>query len=299
MAVYKRYDQRRRRAVRNFCIWLAVILVIFAATALLGAYLGRRAETAPAPHKLTGTGDLSAEVAAPIAEHIVHGEFVTPDALTAFTGGDDPYAHASVWLYRDGAPTFATETDAKLGRDTTALPPVTALAASNITGLFEVRSIYADAQIRDVRYAYELALLKEYAAADIGEITLVFDRLDSDCLEDVLRLASACPGAVALCVPFDTLASDVCTDFFTAAGAKGWSVALRAGGIRAETLAESIEDYAFYFTKYSLRLVLEGSEEGLLDVLREKSLQSYQFCSARPAPAADTAETTQSTEESK
>ena len=46
-------------------------------------------------------------------------------------------------------------------------------------------------------------------------------------------------------------------------------------------------------------LVLEGSEEGLLDVLREKSLQSYQFCSARPAPAADTAETTQSTEESR
>lgn len=299
MAVYKRYDQRRRRAVRNFCIWLAVILVIFAATALLGAYLGRRAETAPAPHKLTGTGDLSAEVAAPIAEHIVHGEFVTPDTLPAFTGGDDPYAHASVWLYRDGTPTFATETDAKLGRDTTALPPVTSLAAGNITGLFEVRSIYADAQIRDVRYAYELALLKEYAAAGIGEITLVFDRLDSDCLEDVLRLASACPGAVALCVPFDTLASDVCTDFFTAAGAKGWSVALRAGGIRAEALAESIEDYAFYFTKYSLRLVLEGSEEGLLDVLREKSLQSYQFCSARPAPATGTAETTQSPEESR
>ena len=127
----------------------------------------------------------------------------------------------------------------------------------------------------------------------------MFDRLDSDCLEDVLRLASACPGAVALCVPFDTLASDVCTDFFTAAGAKGWSVALRAGGIRAEALAESIEDYAFYFTKYSLRLVLEGSEEGLLDVLREKSLQSYQFCSARPAPAAGTAETTQSPEESR
>ena len=107
MAVYKRYDQRRRRAVRNFFIWLAVILVIFAATALFGAYLGRRAETAPAPHKRTGTSDLSAEVASPIAEHIVHGEFVTPEALPAFTGGDDPYAHASVWLYKDGAPTFA------------------------------------------------------------------------------------------------------------------------------------------------------------------------------------------------
>ena len=31
-------------------------------------------------------------------------------------------------------------------------------------------------------------------------------------------------------------------------------------------------------------LVLEGSEESLLDVLRAKSLQSYQFCSARPTP---------------
>ena len=299
MAVYKRYDQRRRRAIRNFCIWLCAILTVFALTALLGAYLGRRAENTSPVHSFSPSENTDNEVASPIAEHIVHGEFVTPDALAAFTGGDDPYAHASVWLYRDGAPTFATETDAKLGRDTTALPPVTSLAAGNITGLFEVRSIYADAQIRDVRYAYELALLKEYAAAGIGEITLVFDRLDSDCLEDVLRLASACPGAVALCVPFDTLASDVCTDFVTAAGAKGWSVALRAGGIRAEALAESIEDYAFYFTKYSLRLVLEGSEEGLLDVLREKSLQSYQFCSARPAPATNAAETTQSPEESR
>ena len=290
MAVYKRYDQRRRRAVRNFFIWLAVILVIFAATALFGAYLGRRAETAPAPHKRTGTSDLSAEVASPIAEHIVHGEFATPEALPAFTGGDDPYAHASVWLYKDGAPTFAAETDTKLGRDTKALPSMTSLAAGNITGLFEVRSIYADEQIRDVCYAYEVALLKEYAAAGIGEITLVFDRLDADCLDDVLRLAAACPGAVALCVPFDTLSSDVCTDFFTAAGRGGWSVALRADGIGGEKLAESIEDYAFYFTKYSLRLVLEGSEEKLLDVLRAKSLQSYQFCSARPAPAAtDTA----------
>ena len=61
MAVYKRYDQRRRRAVRNFCIWLAVILVIFAATALLGAYLGRRAETAPAPvGRFTAPGDIAA-----------------------------------------------------------------------------------------------------------------------------------------------------------------------------------------------------------------------------------------------
>ena len=63
--------------------------------------------------------------------------------------------------------------------------------------------------------------------------------------------------------------------------------------VEGEQLAAAIEDYAFYFTKYNLRLVLEGSEESLLDVLRAKSLQSYQFCSARPTPvtAAPTAET--------
>lgn len=300
MAVYKRYDQRRRRAIRNFCIWLCAVLTVFALTVLLGAYLGRHADTVSSVHSVSPSEDLSGETIQPIAEHIVHGEFVEPTALAAFTGGDDPYAHASVWLYKDGAPTFATETDAKLGRDTAALPAVSVLAAGNITGLFEVRSIYADAQIRDVRYAYEAALLKEYAASGIGEITLVFDRLDADCLDDVVRLAADCPGAVALCVPFDTLSSDICTDFFTAARRGGWSVALRAGGISGEKLAESIEDYAFYFTKYSLRLVLEGSEENLLDVLRAKSLQSYQFCSARPAPAVtDTAGTDAATEASR
>ena len=293
MAVYKRYDQRRRRAVRNFCIWLCAVLTVFALTALLGAYLGRRADTTSPVHSFSMTEDLGGETISPIAEHIVHGEFVEPEALAAFSGGDDPYAHASVWLYKDGAPTFATETDAKLGRDTAALPPVSTLAAGNITGLFAVRSVYADAQIRDVLYTYECALLAEYAGAGIGEITLVFDRLDTDCLDDILRLADACPGAVALCVPFGTLYSDACTDFFTAAGRGGRAVALRAGGISGEQLAAAIEDYAFYFTKYNLRLVLEGSEESLLDVLRAKSLQSYQFCSARPTPvtAAPTAET--------
>lgn len=281
MAVYKRYDQRRRRAVRNFLIWLATILVIFGATALLGAYLGRRAQTAPPAHNRLGTSDLASEVASPIAEHIVHGEYVAPAALPTFDGGDDPYAHASVWLYRLGAPTFATETDAKLGRDTADLPDTASLPAGNISGLFEVRSIYADPQIREVLFAYECALLGEYASAGIGEITLVFERLDADCLADAIALAEACPATVALCVPFRTPESAVCTDFFTAASAHGWSVGLRAGGIDADTLAAYIEDYAFYFTKYNLRLVLEGNEEALLDVLRAKSLQSYQFCSAR------------------
>ena len=297
MAVYKRYDSAKRRSKIKFVLWLCAVCAIFGATVLFGAYLNRHAADAPPAHSFSPTENAAGEVAAPIAEHIVHGEYVEPTSLAAFTGGDDPYAHASVWLYRDGKPTFAAETDQKLGRDTSALPKMTALAAGNITGLFEVRSVYADPQIAEVLYAYECALLREYAAAGIGEITLLFDRLDADCLDGVLRLATACPGAACLCVPFDTLQSDVCTDFFTAAGEKGWSVALRADGIRGEQLAESIEDYAFYYTKYSLRLVLEGSEEALLDVLREKSLQSYQFCSARPAAAPEETSGAQSTAE--
>lgn len=285
MAVYKRYNQLRRRAVRNFLIWLAAILLIFGATTMLGAYLGRRAQTVSPSNTRVGTSDLASEVASPIAEHIVHGEYIAPAMLPTFDGGEDPYAHASVWLYRLGTPTFATETDAKLGRDTASLPNTTYLSAGNITGLFEVHSIYADPQIREVLCAYECALLCEYANTGIGEITLIFERLDADCFADAVALASACPGAVALCVPFDTLENEVCADFFTAASAHGWSVGLRADGIDADTLAERIEDYAFYFTKYNLRLVLEGSEEALLDVLRTKSLQSYQFCSARPQVA--------------
>ena len=102
MAVYKRVNTRRRRTVRNVLLWLAAILLIFGATVAFGAYLGRRAETAPAPHGFGAASDLAGETAAPIAEHIVHGEYTEPSALTAFDDGGDPYAHASLWLYKDG-----------------------------------------------------------------------------------------------------------------------------------------------------------------------------------------------------
>lgn len=286
MAVYKRVDTRRRRAVRNLLLWLAAILLIFGATVAFGAYLGRRAETAPPPREVGAESDLSGETAVPIAEHIVHGEYTEPVGLAAFDDGGDPYAHASVWLYRDGRSAFATDTDAKLGQDVSALPALSLLSAANTAGLFEVRSIYADAQVREVLFAYENALLDEFYAAGVGEVTLVFSRLDADCLADVLDMAAARRGAVTLCVPISVLGSDVCARFFTAASENGYTVSLRTDGIDAAALAQNIEDYAFYFTKYSLRLVLEGSEEALLGVLREKALQSYQFCSARPLPAA-------------
>ncbi len=284
MAVYKRYDTRRRRAVRNFLLWLGAILLIFGATVVFGAYLGRRARTAPAPNEVGGTSGSAGETVTPIAEHIVHGEYAEPTALTAFDDGGDPYAHASVWLYKDGKSAFATETDEKLGRDTAALPALSLLSAATTAGLFEVRSIYADAQVRDVLYAYENALLDEFYASGVGEVTLVFPRLDENSLSDALDMAAARKGAVTLCVPFSVLGSEVCARFFTAVSAHGYTVSLRADGVGEDQLAQSIEDYAFYFTKYSLRLVLEGSEEKLLDVLREKALLSYQFCSARPAP---------------
>lgn len=282
MAVYKRVNTRRRRTVRNVLLWLAAILLIFGATVAFGAYLGRRAETAPAPHGFGAASDLAGETAAPIAEHIVHGEYTEPSALTAFDDGGDPYAHASLWLYKDGKSAFATETDKKLGQEVSSLPALSLLAAANTAGLFEVRSIYADAQVREVLYAYENALLDEFCASGVGEVTLVFSRLDADCLADVLDMAAARRGAVTLCVPISVLGSESCAKFFTAASENGYTVSLCAGGIGADALAQCVEDYAFYFTKYSLRLVLEGSEEALLDVLREKTLLSYQFCSARP-----------------
>lgn len=287
MAVYKRVNTRRRRTVRNVLLWLAAILLIFGATVAFGAYLGRRAATAPAPHEVGAASDLAGETAAPIAEHIVHGEYTEPAALTAFDDGGDPYAHASLWLYKDGKSAFATETDKKLGQDVSALPALSLLSAANTAGLFEVRSIYADAQVREVLYAYENALLDEFYASGVGEVTLAFSRLDADCLAEVLDMAAARRGAVTLCVPISVLGSDVCAQFFTAVTENGYTVSLRAGGIGADALAQCVEDYAFYFTKYSLRLVLEGSEEALLDILREKTLLSYQFCSVRPTKEVD------------
>lgn len=285
MAVYKRVNTRRRRTVRNVLLWFAAILLIFGATVAFGAYLGRRAATAPAPHEHGTASDLSGETVAPIAEHIIHGEYIEPTALSTFDGGGDLYAHASLWLYKDGKASFATETDKKLGRGTSTLPSLSLLSAANTAGLFEVRSVYADAQVREVLLAYENALLDEFYASGVGEVTLVFSRLDEDCYVDVLEMAAARHGAVTLCVPISVLGSDICAKFFTAVSENGYTVSLLAGGIGKEALAACIEDYAFYFTKYSLRLVLEGKEAPLLDVLREKSLSSYQFCSARTMPS--------------
>lgn len=289
MAIYKRYSTRKKKIRWGFVLWALFILAAFAATVVLGHYLGEKAEGGESllPAASGNPGDN--ETITPLAERIMRGEYVEPTALAAFTT-DDPFTYASTWLYRGGAASFATETDRKLGKEVSALPPLSALSIeAGTTGLFEVQSVYADEQVREVITAYETALLAEFAAARPSETVLVFDRTDGEYKERILAFAKSVGGAV-LCVPYSILGSEDCARFFSEAGDAGLSVALRVTDLTPEQLAADIEDYSFYFTRYELRLVLDGDDAALVDVLREKNVLNYQFCSPRTSAAAVTAE---------
>ncbi len=285
MAIYKRYNARKKKIRPGIILWVLFIVAVFAATVALGHYLGEKAKGGEnlLPSVTGYLGDN--ETITPLAERILRGEYVEPSALAAFTT-DDPFTYASTWLYKGSAAGFATETDRKLGRDVSALPPLSAFSIeAGTTGLFEVQSVYADAQVREVIAAYEAALLAEFAAAQPSEIVLVFDRLDAECYDRVLAYAKSVGGTV-LCVPYSILFSEDCARFFSEAGGAGLSIALRVTDRTPEQLAADIEDYAFYFTRYEPRLILSGSDASLLDVLREKNALNYQFCSPRvDAPA--------------
>lgn len=285
MAIYKRYNTRKRKIHWGWILWALFLLAAFAATVALGHYLGKKAEGGESliPAVSGNAGDT--ETITPLAERVMRGEYVEPSALAAFTT-DDPFTYASTWLYRGGTANFATETDRKLGKDVSALPSLSAFSIeAGTTGLFEVQSVYADEQVRQVLASYEAALLAEFAAAEPSEIVLVFDKLDAECKDRVIAYAKSVGGAV-LCVPYSILTSEDCARFFSEAGDAGLSVALRVTDLTAEQLAADIEDYSFYFTRYELRLVLDGGAEALVDVLREKNVLNYQFCSPRASAAA-------------
>lgn len=289
MAIYKRYNTRKKKIHWGWILWTLLILAVFAATVVLGHYLGEKAKDGESllPAASGSPGDN--ETITPLAERIMRGEYVEPTALAAFTT-DDPFTYASTWLYHDGTANFAVETDRKLGRDVSALPALTAFSIdAGTTGLFEVQSVYADEQVRDVIAAYESALLAEFAAAQPSEIVLVFDKLDAEFKDRIFAYAKSVSGAV-LCVPYAILGDENCARFFSEAGDAGLSVALRVTDLTPEQLAADIEDFAFYFTRYELRLVLDGSDEALVDVLREKNALNYQFCSPRASTATATTE---------
>ena len=285
MAIYKRYTTRRKKFPIGSILWVLFILTVFAATVALGHALGEKAEGGEdlLPTVSGNAGDN--EIIAPLAERVLRGEYVEPEALASFTT-DDPFTYASTWLYRDGTPRFATETDAKLGKDVSLLPSLSAFSIeAGTTALFEVRSVYADEQIREVITAYETALLAEFAAAEPSEIVLVFHTLDAAYTPRIFDFAKAHAENAVLCVPYSVLQSEDCARFFAEAADAGLTVALRVGTLTPEQLAADIENFSFYFTRYELRLVLDGSAEALTDVLREKNVLNYQFCSPRTSAA--------------
>ncbi len=283
MAIYKRYNTRKKNIRWGVIVWILCILAVFAGAAVLGHYLGEKAKGGEdlLPVVSGNVGDT--ETIAPLAERILHGEYVAPPALATFTASD-PFTYASTWFYKDGAACFATETDKKLGKDVASLPPLSAFAIeAGTTALFAVHSVYADAQIREIITAYEMSLLAELQSAQPSEIVLVFQTLDTECSDRIFDFARSISGNTVLCVPYSILQSADCARFFSEAADAGLSLALRATDLTAEQLAKDIEDYAFYFTRYELRLALDGDAEKLIDVLREKNALNYQFCSERPA----------------
>ena len=286
MAIYKRYNTRRKKIKWPLLILVLSVLIIFAATVWLGSYLSRRAAD-PQRFPLPSSDAAGKETATPIVERTVHGEYVLPEALAEFSP-EDPFTYASTVLYRDGRCVFATETDAALGVDVSGRPPLSAFDIPySTTGLFYSGALDWDEAARSVMYAYELSLLREFCASRLGETVLVFGEVTEKNLEAIFEMAAAVGSPVTVCVPYSLLHSPLLARFFAFVSDSGCSAALLADSLSAETLAADIEEFAFYFTKYNLRLVLRGEDEALLSVLEQAALLNYQFCSPRPAPSSN------------
>ncbi len=280
MSVYKRYNTRRKKLPRGAIIAVLAIATVFALTAALGNHLANKAAGGEALY--TGTEQhSSSNNLAPLMEKSLCGEYVAPEDIASFVSANDD-EWASTWIYKDGAPTFATETDKLLGNEVSKkLPKVTSFEKTDRTiGLFKVSAVYADEKVKNIVTEYEFALLNEFKDAGLDEVVFVFDEVSDENLNEIFDFVDKFDGAKVLCVPYSTLGNDV---FFSSAAAKQLSVALLANGVSKKKLTDDIDTYAFYFTRYNLRLVLDGKDSTLVDILSENALLNYQFSSPKPA----------------
>ncbi len=293
MAVYKGYHTRRKKVRWSLLILIASVLVIFAATVWLGSYLSRRAAN-PQHLPLPAPDVTGGETITPIIERTIHGEYVLSEALADFSS-EDPFTYASTVLYRGGVCMFASETDRALGKDVSVRLPMSAFDIEySTTGLFYVGALDWETAGRSVVYEYELSLIREFCASRLGETVLVFGEVTEENIEEIFEMAEAVGSPVTICVPYALLHSPLLARFFARVSEGGYTAALCVDSLTAEQLAADIEEFAFYFTKYNLRLVLEGEDEALLSVLSEASMLNYQFCSPRLSqlPEESTAEST-------
>ena len=279
MPMYKTYARRRKNGGRRaLLIWLGCILAVFAATVALGAYLGSRVPPAESYTPPVLADQALENTFADLAKLQIHGKYFEPDEPFVLDT-DDPYAAISFWIFRDGAPTFALQTDRLLGRSVKGLAdPAKLKSGVSTSGLFEIGSLYAPGEVKPVYAAYEDAVLKEYTRTALGEIVLVFSDVRREDIGEMFTLAASLSARVTVCVPYSILQSDIRDAFFTAAD--GFNVALYARGVTPKTLSEDIDTYAFYFTKYNLRLLLSAKDAALTEVLEEAGLLNYQFVSA-------------------
>lgn len=285
MPLYKTYARRRGSGKRGVWIWLGCILAVFAATACFGAYLGSRVRPAE-PYTPPAPADARLEDKfTDLAGFKMHGAYFEPTENFA-VDTDDPYAAASFWIFRGGAPTFALETDRLLGRDTKGLADLGRLKSGvSTSGLFEVGRLYAPEAVKAVYAAYEDAVLAEYTRSALGEIVLMFRQVRREDIDEMFAMAKKLSARVTVCVPYSILQSDLCRAFFTAAD--GFNVALDATGVKPKTLESDIDTYAFYFTKFNLRLVLTAKDAPLTKVLAGAGLLNYQLSTPGAADVAE------------
>lgn len=281
MAIYKRYNTRRRHVPRAVWVSAGIVLVVFLLTAAVGYALGERAKGAQSYLPEGAPPVVGGDTIEPLVERVMRAEYAAPEKIASFQN-ENPFVYASTWIYKDGSATFATEVDRALGKDVKKLPGTEAFAIeAGTSGMFAVRSLYAEAHVREILSAYETALLAEFAASPLRETVLVFERMDLSLMEGAFALAATLPQKPVLCLPYAFLGDELAPRFFTEATERGYTLALMADATTQRTFAADIEDYAFFFTRYQLRLLLEGKDASLLDIMQRKNLLSYQFVSPR------------------
>lgn len=278
MAIYKRYNTRRKRINYPLIIWAAAILLIFALTVALGAYLGRRAEGGESYIDADNNHGGEGETLTSVIPHVMQAIYVEPEDLEEFSS-EDPSVYASTWIFKDGKSCFATEVEKLLGEKTDKKPSLASLEISSpVSGMFEVTAFYGAKEVKGILSEYERAVLAELASGGLDEAVLVFGEVTEENYTDVISYAKTLGGGV-ISVPYGALYSEYFVKFLSLASDAGFTVALMADRLSPEQLALDIEDYAVYFTRDFIRLMLSGKDAALADVLREKNVLNYQFYS--------------------
>lgn len=281
MAIFKRYNTRKRRINRGFILWLAFILAVFIITALIGNYLGNKAKDKEIFSVSTEVTAKDGLTASPIADGSIHGEYAEPEDIAKFKS-DDPSAVVGTWLYNGGKSAFKTETDTLLGNGDSKLPSLSVFNTEVGTyGLFEVTAIYADDKVYDVVASYEISLINEFSENGPNELVLVFNEVTEENYGEIIDFAVTHSKNKLICIPYETLREDFCSRLFSSAWDKHVTVALMVKNLKIKQLTEDIETFGFYFTRYNMRLLLPGDKAYLLDTLAENNVLNYQFYSQR------------------